>query len=368
MPPAAMFCTLAALFAAQPSPAATIESPAVHEIAGSVATGVLPSELRPFFEARSRSVGAAAVQSAATNKDRNAHSFPLDCAAKGNDPVERRAAVRRFPRDRAASGEQLKRCGREGDDLLPWIVERHYAALVESMKRVDAERIARDAGALLHFAIDAALPFNATDDRWGEAPSAIRDERAPPFPSMRARYHVELPERLRERLAFEVRVAPQRVRPIDEPVAAAFDALAAAHESALVLEAIDREFAAFAPAGRSAASDAALFERAAPIIETQIESGALLGAELIVLAWIEAGKPALPVGVTESSTKAAVNTPGASKTEKAFVGSRSSKVFHRASCSHGARVKLENRVYFDTAAQAKAQGRTPCKSCKPDQR
>ena len=230
MSPATIILTCVTITIAEPVPAATIESPAVYEIAIPVAVAALPPELRSFFDANSAALRASGLQVLATTKNNHSHSLPLDCAAEGNDSAARRAAACRFPRDRAASGEQLKRCGREGDDLLPWIVERHYAALVESMKQGDVERIARDAGVLLHFAIDGALPFNATDNRWGDAPSSIRDEHAPPSPSMRARYQVELPERLRERLAFEARVAPQRVRPIEGPIAAVFDALAAAHE------------------------------------------------------------------------------------------------------------------------------------------
>lgn len=367
MSPATTVLTWVAIAVGEPVSATTMESPAVYEIAIPVAVAALSPELRPFFDANSAALGASVMQVMATTKNHHSHSLPLDCAAEGKEAEKRRAAVQRFPRDLAGAGGHVKRCGREDEELLPWIVPQRLAALVGSLKKGDAEKIVRDAGALLHFAIDAGLPFNAVDDRWGDAPSAIRDERAASSPSMRARYQVELPERLRERLAFEARVAPRRVRPIEDPVASVFDALAAAHESALALEAIDGELAGLAPAKRSAASGAALVERAAPIIETQIESGALLGAELIVSAWIEAGKPELPARAVESVSKAVVNTSGAPNTEKAFVGSRSSKIFHRASCSHVARIKPENRVNFDTAEQARAKGRTPCKSCKPDQ-
>lgn len=148
MPPAAMYCTLAALFAAHPHPSATIESPAVHEIAVSVATGALPSELRPFFEARSRSVGAAAVQSASTSKDRNAHSLPLDCAAEGMDPSACRAdhrdadrvgcaargGVARFGVDRGGQAGTARRSDRVLDQGC-----RQYSRCVEDVEGVCRE-------------------------------------------------------------------------------------------------------------------------------------------------------------------------------------------------------------------------------------
>jgi len=362
---------LAAIASAQTTvPSATAESPVAYQITVPVAVGALPAELRPFFETNLAALGASATPSIDTDKDRNRHSMPLDCAAEGKDSAERRAAAREFPRDRAAARELLGRCGRDGEDPLPWIIQQRFSLLVESMKRSDAEQIVRDSGALLHTSIDAALPFNATDEQWDDRPSAAGEERSTHPCTMRARYHFELVDRLRERLAFEARVAPQRVQRIDDPVAAVFDTLLAAHESALVLETLDRERAPSASREPRRAGDAAFLERIAPILETQIEAGALLGAELVYSAWVEAGKPVLPAGPTGSTARAvkgaSAATSEASKSAAAFVGSRSSKTFHRATCRHVERIKSDRRVFFDTAAQARAQGRQPCKTCKPD--
>jgi hypothetical protein len=372
MSPATIVLTWVAIAVAEPVPAGPMESPAVYEIAVPVAVAALPPELRTFLEAHSAAVGSAAFQVISTTKMRNAHTFPLDCAAKQSGGEERRAAARQFPMDYAAAREQLKRYGGDEGELLPWIVQRQYAALVESMKQRNEERISRDAGAMLHFAVDAALPFNATDTRWADALSSAFDTRAPHPRSMRRHYQVELVERVRDRLAFEARIDPRRVTSVVDPVAATFDTLRTAHAAALALEEEeDREAAPHPQTDKSALQDSAFIDGATPILETQIESGALLGARLIVSAWIEAGKPALPVATagpaSEPVSTPAIAASGASKSAAALFGSRSTKIFHRANCSHAMRIKPENRVNFDTAAQAKAQGRTPCKTCKPDQ-
>jgi hypothetical protein len=100
-------------------------------------------------------------------------------------------------------------------------------------------------------------------------------------------------------------------------------------------------------------------------LETQIESGALLAANLITAAWAEAGKPELATAAFDPPPRG-VAIPHA--VSVLYVGSRNSTVYHHPSCSHVPRIKLENRVTFDTQERARAAGRTPCKTCKPDAR
>jgi hypothetical protein len=165
--------------------------------------------------------------------------------------------------------------------------------------------------------------------------------------------------RLKKRLEYEVRVAPDRLSPVNSALEATFDVLLDAHRAADELIAID---AVALPAEREAYAEK-LAERAAPILETQIESGALLAANLIAAAWAEADKP-------ELRTTAVLTPPRVKAVPHAvavlYVGSRNSTVYHHPGCSHAPRIKLENRVTFDTQEQARAAGRTPCKTCKPD--
>lgn len=56
----------------------------------------------------------------------------------------------------------------------------------------------------------------------------------------------------------------------------------------------------------------------------------------------------------------------AAESKGGFVASKSSKVFHRATCSHAKRISEANIVRFSTANEAKKTGRRPCKTCNPE--
>ena len=51
--------------------------------------------------------------------------------------------------------------------------------------------------------------------------------------------------------------------------------------------------------------------------------------------------------------------------ESTYVASRKAKKYHRPSCQYAAKIKDENLVTFDSAAQAQAAGYAPCGACKP---
>ena len=160
---------------------------------------------------------------------------------------------------------------------------------------------------------------------------------------------------------------------------AVFDVMVDARRAADRLVAIDRsivaELAITDVDAFVASSDlyfARLTEAAAPILETQIETGALLGANLITAAWVEAGRPepgavtgSQPVKNTGTARPTAENQE-AQATKTGLVGSRNSTTYHRASCSHVARIKTDNRVYFATIEEARMLGRKPCKQCRPE--
>ena len=48
-----------------------------------------------------------------------------------------------------------------------------------------------------------------------------------------------------------------------------------------------------------------------------------------------------------------------------FVGSSTSKKYHLPDCRYALKIKQENKVYFQSAEEAKSQGYLPCKSCHP---
>ena len=67
-----------------------------------------------------------------------------------------------------------------------------------------------------------------------------------------------------------------------------------------------------------------------------------------------------PVPSIAGSEAPALDTTGAT-----FVGSKRSQVFHRASCSHVARIAAHNLVAYESAADAESQGKRPCRACHP---
>jgi hypothetical protein len=106
--------------------------------------------------------------------------------------------------------------------------------------------------------------------------------------------HARFETELFERYASRLRVAPAPVTPIPDAREFVFSTLTESFSFVDPILAADRE----AIVGRTAYDDAyfaKLYEKAGPIMEKRI-NGAITGvASLIVSAWIEGGKPPLPV-------------------------------------------------------------------------
>lgn len=51
--------------------------------------------------------------------------------------------------------------------------------------------------------------------------------------------------------------------------------------------------------------------------------------------------------------------------EGVLVGSTTSSKYHRPECRYAAKIRPENRVYFENKGEAKKQGYSPCKTCSP---
>jgi hypothetical protein len=64
--------------------------------------------------------------------------------------------------------------------------------------------------------------------------------------------------------------------------------------------------------------------------------------------------------------KKQVSPPTLPREAKAmFMGSITSKKYHRLDCRYALKIKPENRIYFQSAEDAKGQGNLPCKICNP---
>ena len=74
--------------------------------------------------------------------------------------------------------------------------------------------------------------------------------------------------------------------------------------------------------------------------------------------------------IVEISEEAASPPPvsvstGVSVQERNYVASRNSGKYHRVTCDHADRILSENRIYYETAAEAEQAGKDPCSVCRP---
>ena len=67
--------------------------------------------------------------------------------------------------------------------------------------------------------------------------------------------------------------------------------------------------------------------------------------------------------VEVSPSKKTNSTPAVN--EGGFIASKSSKVYHRRTCSHAKRMDAAKAVRFSSRQDAEKTGRRPCKTCKP---
>jgi len=70
---------------------------------------------------------------------------------------------------------------------------------------------------------------------------------------------------------------------------------------------------------------------------------------------------------SSSSGKSSLEEPKPSEDgpDGRLVASSSSKKYHRPDCRYAAKIKPENRIYFDSEQEARRQGYLPCKTCNP---
>ena len=363
------------------------ESREAYEIVAGAAVPLLPDSLQPLFEARLDEVRRSAIGEIIESggpdvrpKRDHHHFIMLDVAARGGDQNARRAAAHEFPESCAAARKLFKRHGVDRDQggMLPWIIMDRYRELVGAFEDGEEGLIARKAGVLLHFVTDAALPFNTTSNRDGQAAGHLSwsaeqgSPNAIPHRTVRYRCQGELIRRSQDQLQYEVRVWPERFQRVGDPSKAVFAILGNSHSYVGPLLEIDADLISrlrITGADSFVASADEYYEllaaRAGPIVESRLEAAALLTAELIAAAWAEAGSP-LSENETSGPLPAAKTSPTASPAEHPYVGSRNSTVFHRVDCPHARRIKAENRVHFETVEEALAAGRTPCKACRPD--
>ena len=73
----------------------------------------------------------------------------------------------------------------------------------------------------------------------------------------------------------------------------------------------------------------------------------------------------IPEAEDESPPPAVDKQSGAIVTEQNYVASVNSDKYYRLTCDYAENILEENRVYYETAADAEDAGKHPCSACRP---
>lgn len=267
-------------FAAAPQPAAAWGLD-VHRFVVARAIPLLPIEIRPFFEKYQAEVVEHSVdpdlwRTAGWLEEPPRHFLDMD--AYGPHPFTA------LPRAQDAAIRKYGAAFVEKNGTLPWRAEEIYGKLVEAFTQktgYSRNNIRFFSSVLAHYAADAHVPFHAVLNYDGQLTGQW---------GIHARFETELFERYQSRL----KIAPGPVAHVAGPRDMIFDTLVAGFSLAQPL--LDADKAAVQ--GRASYDDryfTLFFDKAQPILERRLSEAITGVASLVTAAWIDAGRPALPV-------------------------------------------------------------------------
>jgi hypothetical protein len=254
-----------------------------HKLIMASAIRLLPPELRPFFEKYRTGIVEHAIdpdlwRTAGWTEESSRHFVDMD--AYGPFPF------RDLPH---AYGEAVKRYGEDfvkQNGTIPWRTEEISAKLVEAFRQdgpYSRENIKFFSSVIAHYTADAHVPFHAALNHDGQLTGQW---------GIHARFETELFERYRSVL----RLAPRPVAPVADVREFIFAALQ--DSFGLVQPILDADKAAVG--ARELYDDgyfAALVGKVRPILEKRLSDSITGVASLITSAWIQAGRPAVPLVV-----------------------------------------------------------------------
>lgn len=242
---------------------------------------LLPPEIRPFFKKYETAIVEHTIDPdlwrTAGWLDENPRHF-VDMDAYGPYPFKD------LPHQ---YDEAVKRYGVEfvtKNGTLPWRSEEIYQKLVEAFTQkagYSRENIKFFSSVIAHYTADAHVPFHATLNHDGQLTGQW---------GIHARFESELFERFQSKLDL----APRQPARVGNPREFIFDALLGSFP--LVQPILDADKSAVE--GRELYDDAyfaLFFGRVKPILEKRLSDSIGAVAAIITAAWIDAGRPALPV-------------------------------------------------------------------------
>jgi len=274
---------IAALLTPRPAAAWGFEA---HKFIASRVLALLPAEIRPYFEKHrdifvERSIDPDLWRTAGYEAEFPHHFVDMD--AYGPHPFKE------LPHEYDAA---VKKYGREfvmKNGTLPWRAEEMYKKLVEAFTQKSGysrDNIKFFAAWLAHYTGDAHVPFHAALNHDGHLTGQW---------GLHSRFESEAFERFRGK----VRVTPGQVVTVTNPREFMFDSLTASFTYVQAILDADKR----AIAGRDVYDDeyyALFFSTIQPILEKRLTDAIVDTASIITAAWIEAGKPAVPLAVQRS--------------------------------------------------------------------
>jgi hypothetical protein len=259
-----------------------------HKLIADRMIELLPPELRPLFEKRRAFIVERAIdpdlwRTVGWEEEPPHHFLDMDHEAFGPYPFDG------LPRDYDKAVQKFGKEFIETQGLLPWRTAEFYGRLqreFESLKRKPAPGYAVDnivlySAILAHYVGDGHVPLHSVVNYDGQLTGQN---------GLHSRWESELFDRSRSTL----RIAPAPAKPVSNPRDLMFDVLLASNRhSASVLEA-DRK----AAAGREFYDDGyfeALGAGTRGVLEQRLNDAITAVASMIVGAWDQAGRPAVPV-------------------------------------------------------------------------
>jgi hypothetical protein len=246
---------------------------------------LLPAELRPLFERRKAHLLERCIDPDLWRivgwEEEDPHHF-VDLDFFGTDPFTE------LPREYDRAVQKFGRDVIHEQGLLPWRTAEFYGRLqrtFESLKRDSPPSFASDnivlfSAILAHYVQDGHVPLHAVVNYDGARTNQL---------GIHSRWESELFERTRSRVV----VKPAPVQPIGDPRDYMFDVLLASYRLSDGVLAADRK----AAAGREFYDDGYFEVLAAEqfgVMQRRLNDAITAVASMIVGAWDQAGRPALP--------------------------------------------------------------------------
>ena len=272
---------LVLLLALGPSRPASAWGFEAHRFVVDRAIGLLPAEIRPFFEKYRVAVVEHAIdpdlwRAVEWDAVEGPRHF-LDIDHYGPYPFTE------LPRDydqavKKYGADVVKQYGH-----LPWRTQEMYGKLVQAFAQKQTysrENIKLFSSVVAHYLSDAQVPFHATINHDGQLTGQW---------GIHSRFELELFERYRDKLTL----APKPVLKVGNVRDFTFDSLASSFTYVSRILEADKA----AAAGRDVYDDAyyaMMFEKLQPVLEARLNDSITAVASVITTAWEEAGKLPLP--------------------------------------------------------------------------